>query len=71
MSSKPREWPNVAKEARDRAAEEALHGLKEMKPLLYRNCSETQIFQIAGRVNDSLHEIVRLLESVGAQTRPF
>lgn len=71
MSSKPREWPNVAKEARDLAAEEALRGLKEIKPLLYRNCSETQILLIAGRVIDSLHEIVRLLESVGAQTRPF
>lgn len=34
MSNKPREWPNVAVEARDQAAEAAVRGIKALSPII-------------------------------------
>ncbi len=72
MSDKPRPWPNFAKDVRDRAAEAAVHGIREMEPLFkvgYK-MSETErgMREAAGMIE--LQRIVRLLESVGACTRP-
>ena len=69
--TKRREWPNVAKEARDRA-EEAVRGLLALRPLLENEQPFTQtdeVRRIAIAV-DALHKIARLLEGVGAQTVP-
>mgnify|MGYP000176874483 CR=1 FL=1 len=70
MSTKPREWPNFAKEMRDRAAEEAARGLRAIEPLLEMEVTETEkIRRLAIGVN-CFQKILRILESVGAQTRP-
>lgn len=70
MSDHPRPWPNNAKEARDRSAEEACRGLRVLLPLLEGNTTrEDEIRRIAIAIS-SLQTIARLLESVGAQTRP-
>lgn len=67
--TKPREWPNGAKEARDRSAEEAIRALRAIEPLLEREVTETEkIRKLAIAVN-SLQIILRLLEREGAQTR--
>jgi hypothetical protein len=72
MSDKPRAWPNIAKEARDRAAEEATAAIKALEPVVM----EERIFTEKERSSRetkallSLHKIARLLESVGAPTRP-
>lgn len=68
--TKPREWPNSAKEARDRSAEEAIRALKSIEILLEKEVTETEkIRRLAIAVN-SLQTILRLLEREGAQTRP-
>jgi len=39
--TKPREWPNSAREARDRSAEEAIRALRAIEPLLEKEVTET------------------------------
>jgi hypothetical protein len=69
--NRPRPWPVVAKEQRDRAAEKACHALMEIRhlqqeePILHQ-----QVLYHVGRTIDDLQDILRLLESAGAQTRP-
>lgn len=72
MTSKPRPWPNVAKEARDRAAEEAARGLRAIKMLLEdgKEVTEVERLRRIAIAVDAFQTILRLLESVGAQTRP-
>ena len=68
--TRPRQWPNNAKEARDRSAEEAIRALKAIEPLLEKEVTETEkVRRIAIAVN-CLQTILRLLEREGAQTRP-
>jgi transcription initiation factor IIE alpha subunit len=68
--TKARQWPNNAKEARDRSAEEAIRALRAIEPLLEKEVTETEkIRRLAIAVN-SLQTILRLLEGAGAQTRP-
>lgn len=68
--TKAREWGNSAREARDRAAEEAAKGIRALAPMLEREMTETEkIRRIAIGVS-SLQTIARLMESQGAQTRP-
>lgn len=68
MTTKPRAWPNNAKEARDRSAEEAIRALRALELLLEKEVSETEkIRRLAIAVN-SLQIILRLLEREGAQT---
>lgn len=70
MSDHPRPWPNMAREARDRSAEEACRGLRALLPLLEISTTrEEEIRRIAIAIS-SFQTIARLLESVGAQTRP-
>ncbi len=71
--TKRREWPNSAREARDRAAEEAVRGIRALRPLVTnggRDFTETERLRRAATALDALQTIVRFLESVGAQTRP-
>jgi len=68
--TKPREWPNAAKEARDRSAEEAIRALRAIETLLEKEVTEVErIRRLAIAVN-ALQTILRLLEKEGAQTRP-
>ena len=70
MSHKPRPWPNIAKEARDRSAEEAMRGLRSLEPLLDRQATEEERIRRVAIAINCFQTIARLLESVGAQTRP-
>lgn len=70
MGSKPREWPNVAANARDRAAEEANRALNAISPLIVRDVAEAERLRKLAIAVNSLQLIARHLESVGAQTRP-
>lgn len=73
MSNKPRPWPNIAKEARDRAAESATRGYRALLPIVEgdKGYTETERLRREAIALNALTEIIRLLESVGAQTRPF
>lgn len=66
-----REWPNDAREARDRSAEEAARGLRMLTPLLEKDdlAPAESIRRVAIAVN-CFQMIARLLEAEGAQTRP-
>lgn len=69
MSDKPREWPNVARDARDRAAEAAAEALRALEPLAGRTNDPEDIRRLL-RVERNLYTILRLLEREGAPTRP-
>lgn len=72
MSDKPREWPNVARDARDRAAEAAVMAIRALEPVVVgsRPMTETERLHRAAVALNALQTIARLLESVGAPTRP-
>lgn len=64
-----REWPNAAREDRDRSAEDVAHALKEAKQLLYTTNDTERARLLAAQIND-LQNALRRLERQGAQTRP-
>lgn len=71
MSHAPREWPNVAKDARDRAAEAAVDGIRALEVFTTeRLITENERMRRIFLALNALQRIARLLESVGAPTRP-
>lgn len=72
MSDRPRPWPNVAREVRDRAAEAAASGIRALEPIVSgeRPVTELERLRREAIALNALQSIARLLESVGAQTRP-
>lgn len=68
----PKRWPNWAKEARDRSAEEAVRGIRALRPLVNgsKPLDQTEILRRQAIALDALQSIARFLENVGAQTRP-
>lgn len=72
MSDRPREWPNVARDARDRAAEAAVMAIRALEPVVCgdRPMTETERLHRTAVALNALQTIARLLESVGACTRP-
>lgn len=69
--TRPRDWPNNAKEARDRSAEEAVRGLRAIKPLLDgKEVAELEKVRRIAIAVDAFQTILRILEKEGAQTRP-
>ncbi len=66
-----REWPNAAKEARDRSAEEAAHIVINLEPLIEGSdlMGEAEKMKRVGRSLNSAQKILRLLENLGAPTR--
>jgi hypothetical protein len=68
--TKARQWPNNAKEARDRSAEEAARALRAIEPLLEKEVTETEKIRRLAIAVSALQTILRLLEGAGAQTRP-
>lgn len=74
MATKPRDWPNNAKEARDRTAEELQRILREARRLheITRKGAYTRVELsfIAGDLIDAAQTALRHLENQGAQTRP-
>lgn len=70
MSDKPRDWPNIAKEHRDQAAEEAVRAIKLMTPIVEgAHMSDTERLRREAIALHNLERIARLLEAVGAPTR--
>lgn len=72
MPDQPRPWPNNALHARDDSAEAAAEGVRLLEPLVMgkQEFSETErLRRDAGALN-LFQKILRLLESVGACTRP-
>jgi hypothetical protein len=71
MTTKARAWPNNAREARDQAAEQAARGLRIIRPLLTETeVTETEKIRRIAIATDAFLTILRMLESVGAQTKP-
>lgn len=70
--TKQRYWPNNAKEARDRAAEEAQAGIKALEPVVHGECKfdNTDVLRRQARALSALQKIARLMEQQGAPTRP-
>jgi hypothetical protein len=67
-----REWPNAALDARDRAAEGAVEAIRALEPLVlrYADLTESEKIRRAAVGLNACQRIARLLESVGACTRP-
>ena len=74
VSDAPRPWPNNAANIRDRAAEEAVHGIRALLPIFDEDwcprMSDVERLRREAVALNCLQTIARLLESVGAQTRP-
>jgi len=69
--TRPRAWPNDARLARDRAAEEAQRGARMLRPLVAgERFDSTETLRRMAQALDAFQNILRFLESVGAQTRP-
>ncbi len=70
--AQPRPWPNNAKEARDRAAEELCKVIFNLEPMLTDPLmtDDDLIRRVAIALN-SAQLGLRFLESVGAQTKPL
>ena len=67
----PRAWPNDARLARDRAAEEAQRGARLLRPLVQgERFDATGTLSRISQALDSFELILRFLEGAGAPTRP-
>lgn len=68
----PRDWPNNAAEARDRAAEYAEEAQRELRPIIAgANLTAEDRMRRIGLVNSNLKDILRMMECVGAKTSPL
>ena len=71
MSDKPRPWPNVAREARDQAAEAALRAVRALEPVVRgeRAFTETERLRREAVALAAAQTIAMLLSQVGAPVR--
>lgn len=68
----PRDWPNNAAEARDRAAEYSVEALRELRPIIAGlRITEADQMRRVGLAVSYLAEITRMMEAVGAKTNPL
>lgn len=68
----PRDWPNNAAEARDRAAEYSVEAQRELRPIIAGvHLTDEDKMRRVGLVMANLLEITRMLEAVGAKTSPL
>jgi hypothetical protein len=72
MSDKPRAWPQVARAARDQAADQALSGMKALEPLLEneRPVTESERIRRENKAFRALEKIAWLMQNQGAPIRP-
>ena len=70
IMSKAREWPNVAAEVRDQAAEDAIRIERISTTALTSHLEPEENMRSWGLVAKISQHILRLLESVGSRTRP-
>lgn len=61
-------WPDTAKAARDMSAENCQSAIRLLRPLL--NHKDPVVLARVGKSIDALQTTLRLLEQVGASTRP-
>lgn len=67
----PRPWPNNAVEVRDRAAEAAVEGIRTLEPVVAgERMDEVERLRREAKALNLFQRIARLLESVGARTKP-
>jgi hypothetical protein len=69
MTDKPLAWPHIAREARDRSAEELQHIIRLLTPILEGPYDADVKLRVA-KALISAHLALRHLESRGAPTRP-
>jgi hypothetical protein len=67
--TEPRPWPNEAKEARDRSAEEIAASIRDLQPVLDGKFPENYQLLVARAIVHN-QAALRHLEAVGAPTRP-
>ena len=68
----PRDWPNNAGEARDRAAEASEAGLRALKPIVTgMNITEADLVRRVAVAAHNLEHIARMMEAMGAKTDPL
>ena len=68
----PRDWPNNAGEARDRAAEASVAGLRALKPIVTgMNITEADLVRRVAVAAHNLEHIARMMEAMGAKTDPL
>ena len=68
----PRDWPNSAAEARDRAAEYSVEAMRERRPIIDgMHITDEDKMRRVGKANALLGDITRMLEAVGAKTSPL
>jgi hypothetical protein len=70
IMTKHREWPNAAAEIRDEAAEDAARIERISTTALTSHLPPEETMRSMGLINGLAQHILRLLESVGARTRP-
>jgi len=65
---KQREWPNNAKEARDKSAERAMRAYEDLKPLIDNpHAEDIEVVQRAAKASTQVLEIARLMVSMGSK----
>lgn len=65
---KRREWPNAAKEARDKSAERAMRAYDDLRFLIDNpNATDIEVVQRAARASTQVLEISKLMISVGSK----
>ncbi len=71
MSHSPRDWPNLAKEMRDQAAEAAVDGIRALNPVLIGEREFTEIDRLRREFTavQALHKIFTLMAQAGAPVR--
>ncbi len=68
----PRDWPNNAAEARDRAAEYSVDAMRQLEPIIEgMHLTDEDKMRRIGVVAVRLVEITRMMEAVGAKTSPL
>jgi hypothetical protein len=71
MTTKIREWPTNAKEARDRAAEELQNIVNMLYPMVKgHSYDRTEVLRRTAEALASAQTALRHLERAGAQTKP-
>lgn len=69
--TKPRTWPNVAKEQRDQAAEAAMNGIRLLQPLVAgTRLDRTETLRRQAQAQHEFQRIAWLLHAAGAPIRP-
>jgi len=69
--TKPRDWPNDAMEARNRSAEEAMRGIRALRPLISgEQFDRGEMLRRIAVALSALQTIAAFMISVGAPVRP-